>query len=246
MDDAARLCVDWIAERRGGRIATANLDFLAVARRDGSLKRLLAGCHLVVADGVPVMWLARLVGATRVARIGGADLVTEVLDRGNRRGALHVALYGSTDSVARDAQREIERRFPNVRVVSIINPPFREQTPEEEARDCESIRAASPGLVLVALGCPKQERLIERYFHAAPGAVWIGVGGTLDFLAGRRRRAPGFLQQAGLEWAVRLMQEPRRLWRRYLLRDLPVLIAVAPSCVLTALRRATGVRGGAN
>jgi hypothetical protein len=84
--------------------------------------------------------------------------------------------------------------------------------------------------VLVALGCPAQERRIQEYYHAAPGAIWIGVGGTLDFFGGRRRRAPGWVQALGLEWLFRLGQEPRRLWRRYLLRDLPALVQLLAWC----------------
>ncbi len=81
------------------------------------------------------------------------------------------------------------------------------------------------------MGCPKQERLIARYFDAAPAAVWIGVGGTLDFYAGRTRRAPRWMQAIGLEWVMRLAQEPRRLWRRYLLHDIPTLVRVTPACL---------------
>ena len=97
-------------------------------------------------------------------------------------------------------------------------------------------------LVLVALGCPYQEQVIARYYEAAPAAVWIGVGGTLDILAGRTRRAPRLLQRLGLEWLARLAQEPRRLWRRYLLRDVPALVAATPACVASGLRTLAGRR----
>src|SRR5690606_29054243 len=120
--------------------------------------------------------------------------------------------------------RRLEARFPAARIVLRLTPPFRPLVPEEVTAERDAIAHARPDLVLVALGCPRQERLIAEYHDAAPGAVWIGVGGTLDFLAGQRWRAPALVQRGGMEWLVRLAQEPRRLWRRYLLRDLPALL----------------------
>jgi N-acetylglucosaminyldiphosphoundecaprenol N-acetyl-beta-D-mannosaminyltransferase len=115
--------------------------------------------------------------------------------------------------------------------VDIVCPPFRPQTQRELEADAGRIGAAGPDLVLVALGCPRQERFIAQHFVAAPRAVWIGVGGTFDFYAGKRRRAPRVLQAVGAEWLARLAQEPRRLWRRYLVHDLPGLIGTAPALI---------------
>ncbi len=215
--------VEAITSGRGARIATANLDFVALARRDATLREDLANSTLVVADGKPIVWLARIAGARRIGRVNGVDLATELLRRGEALGGMRVALYGSTPDISRDAAAWIERTFVGVRIVAQLTPPFRELSEQESLAERARLTAAAPDLVLVALGCPRQERLIARYFDAAPGAVWIGIGGTLDFFAGRRWRAPRFVQAAGLEWAFRLMQEPRRLWRRYLLRDLPTL-----------------------
>lgn len=234
---AADRCVEAITSGRGARIATANLDFVALARRDATLREDLANSTLVVADGKPIVWLARIAGARRIGRVNGVDLATELLRRGEALGGMRVALYGSTPDISRDAAAWIERTCAGVRIVARLIPPFRELSEQESLAERARLTAAAPDLVLVALGCPRQERLIARYFDAAPGAVWIGVGGTLDFFAGRRWRAPRFVQAAGIEWAFRLMQEPRRLWRRYLLRDLPTLFAIAPGCVRTRLAR---------
>ncbi len=223
-------------ERRGARVATANLDFLAIARRDSRLAQLLRRSHLVVADGAPVVWLARLVGAGRVQRVPGVDFVGQLCAAGAERGGVRIVLYGGAPEVADRARARIESSFPGATVVEQIPPPFRELTAEEESEERARVAAANPELVLVALGCPKQERLIARYFDAAPGAVWIGVGGTLDFYAGRTRRAPRWVQALGMEWAMRLVQEPRRLWRRYLLHDIPTLARVAPACLRLRLR----------
>lgn len=237
LPEAVRTCLEWIEAGDGGRVATANLDFLAIARRDPTLKRLLAESHLVVADGAPVAWLARMAGASAARRSGGVDLVTMLLRAGVRRGGLRVALYGATPEVCTVASQHLPSTYPGVEVVAAISPTFgpRDLVAEQQARDLLAQRA--PELVLVALGCPKQEEVISDFFAVAPAAVWIGVGGTLDILTGHRRRAPRVMQRLGLEWAARLAQEPGRLWHRYLVRDLPVLAALTPPIVWGAIRR---------
>ncbi len=234
--EAADYCFAAIESGRGARVATANLDFVAMARRDATLRDDLASSSIVVADGAPVAWLARVAGARRTARTTGADLAAELFRRGSVRGHLRVAMYGGEPAIARRAAKAIVKQFPGIAIVVRISPPFRPLSEEERRAERRALREAAPELVLVALGCPKQERLIAEYAAEVPGAVWIGVGGTLDFFAGLRRRAPGAVQRLGLEWFVRLVQEPRRLWRRYLLRDVPALAAVAPRCVARRLR----------
>lgn len=236
MSDAVRFCMDAIESGRGARVATANLDFVAQALGNSQLRSQLERSDLVVADGAPVAALARVVGARSARRVAGVDLVQEICDAGSRNGGLSVALYGAAPEVASAAADRIERGYPGVRVALTLSPPYRELDAEERARDANAIGAAEPNLVLVALGCPRQEQVIEEYYPKAPQAVWIGIGGTLDFLAGRKRRAPSLAQRAGLEWAVRLLQEPRRLWRRYLLRDLPALARVMPGCLWRGIR----------
>lgn len=218
----------------GGRVATANLDFFALARRNEELRRHLRESSLVVADGMPVVWLARLSGAKRIRRMAGVDLVA-ALFRAERAIPLRVAIYGSTAEICDLAAPVLHDLGSGARVVHRAHPPFRLLTEAEREADQQALRAADPDVVLVALGCPAQERLIAEWYSIAPGALWIGVGGTFDFFAGVRRRAPGFTQAIGFEWVVRMAQEPRRLGRRYLLRDLPALIALVPGCVATRI-----------
>jgi N-acetylglucosaminyldiphosphoundecaprenol N-acetyl-beta-D-mannosaminyltransferase len=240
MADTVGYCLEAIEQRRGARIATANLDFLALAMTDESLRQRLHSSHLVVADGAPVAALARLVGGSRTRRVAGVDLVHELCREGSQRGGLNVALYGGAPEVAAAAAVRIEETYPGVRVALRLSPPFRELSDEEQAQHARAIGEAKPDVVLVALGCPRQEHVIAEYFRAAPQAVWIGVGGTLDFLAGRRWRAPRLVQRLGLEWGFRMVQEPGRLWRRYLLRDLPALARLGPGCIVRGLRARVG------
>ncbi|MCK9518956.1 MAG: WecB/TagA/CpsF family glycosyltransferase [Dehalococcoidia bacterium] len=232
--DAVRFCLDAVKSGDGAWVATANLDYVALARRDPELRALLREATLVVADGAPVAWLARISGASRARRVAGVDLVCHIF--ASAAHPLRVVLYGSTSPIAHAAARHLEQTYPAVRVVGVVCPPFTELSGPEREAECALLQDLAPDVVLVALGCPKQEQLIVRYRAACPAAVWIGVGGTFDFFAGHRRRAPGLVQRLGGEWLIRLAQEPRRLWRRYLLHDIPALIAVAPSCMGTRIR----------
>ncbi|MGE5595168.1 MAG: WecB/TagA/CpsF family glycosyltransferase [Hyphomicrobiales bacterium] len=237
IDQATDLILRAIDEGRGARVATANLDFVARARRDAQLRHDLATSDLVTADGAPVAWLARVAGAERITRVTGVDLVAALCARAASRPAgLRIAMYGSTPEVAGAAARELEARYPGVAVVAQICPPFRDLSDDELALHLAELSAVDPDVVLVALGCPRQERFIARHQHVAPRAAWLGIGGTFDFYAGTRRRAPGLLQRVGGEWLARLVQEPRRLWRRYFLDDIPALFAVAPACLEARLR----------
>ncbi|MCA9832080.1 MAG: WecB/TagA/CpsF family glycosyltransferase [Dehalococcoidia bacterium] len=229
LDAAADLCIAAVRARRGLRVATANMDFVARARRDEILRLDLERSSLVVADGAPVAWLARLAGGRQTRRVTGVDLVAAICRRASEASPVRVAFYGGAPAIAAQAAIELERRYPGVRVVTQISPPYRAMGRAEVDADVAALALASPDLVLIALGCPKQERFIAEHFGALPGATWIGVGGTFDFYAGRRRRAPKILQNVGAEWLTRLVQEPRRLWRRYLKDDLPSLLRVAPA-----------------
>jgi N-acetylglucosaminyldiphosphoundecaprenol N-acetyl-beta-D-mannosaminyltransferase len=216
----------------GGRVATANLDFLALARRSPELKANLRASTMVVADGTPVAWLARLTGSAATRRIAGVDLV-EGLCR--TKPGLRVAMYGSSPEIASPAALHL-RNTLGANVVSQVCPPFRPLTGNELAEHLREISQSEPDLILVALGCPAQERFISASFHQRPQAVWIGVGGTFDFFSGRRARAPRLVQAIGLEWMMRFAQEPRRLGARYFFRDLPALAKIAPGCLARRFR----------
>jgi len=229
LDEAVAFCLDRMRAGQTTRIATANLDFLALARRNWQLKHHLRTSDLVVADGVPVMWLARLAGAAETKRVAGVDFVTSLCAAGGRNGGVRVALYGSTEPVAGAARVYLEASFPGVTVADVICPPFRPLTMPEQSEITSRLNASHADVVLVALGCPGQERFAAEFSPRVPGKTWLGVGGSFDFFAGRRKRAPRLAQRFALEWFVRLLQEPRRLAGRYLLRDFPELMRLVPA-----------------
>jgi len=235
--EALSHCLHLIRSGSGGRVATANLDFFAIARRDAQLRMDLEQSSLVTIDGAPIAWLARLCGAASAQRYAGVDLVADLCSSATATQPLRAAILGSTPDVAGPATRSLTAVAPHVEFVFVEHPPFRPLTEDEVTSYKARLSDARPHVVFVALGCPRQERLIAEWSDSVVGALWIGIGGTLDFFAGKKRRAPGWAQQAGLEWVVRMGQDPRRLARRYLLRDIPALVAIAPGVVRSRFTR---------
>lgn len=208
------------------QVATANVDFLAQASRQASMRRLLTSCDLVVADGVPLLWMARWSGTPLPGRVNGTDLVHRLLaDAAGRRWT--VAFLGGEPGVAERAAAEAAGRWGTP--VAGVWPLSPEEVadPDASAAVAAEVGAARADLVLVALGGGRQERWIDAHRHLLGAGVAVGVGSALDFVAGSRRRAPLALQRRGLEWAWRLALEPGRLWRRYLVTDLALLVRFA-------------------
>jgi N-acetylglucosaminyldiphosphoundecaprenol N-acetyl-beta-D-mannosaminyltransferase len=214
-----------VAAGRGGAVFTPNVDHVVLASREPALARAYAGVDLSLADGMPVVWAARLLGAPVPERVSGSDLAFPLLERAAQRG-WRTYLLGGAPGVAEEAARRLRARLPSLVVAGTDAPriTLKPGDPEGEAA-LARLRAARPDLVLVALGAPKQELWIHRHRAALGPAVAVGVGATLDFLSGRVRRAPRWVSRAGLEWLWRLGREPRRLWRRYLVQD-PAFAAI--------------------
>lgn len=212
---------DAIDAGRGGWILTANLDVLRIWATDRRLREAARGVTLTVADGMPLLWAARLAGRPLPERVTGADLVVD-LSRAAATAGHGIYLIGGAPGVAREAGERLQRDCPGLRVQGAECPPLGFETDRDfmtALRD--RLRDAQPDIVYVGLGCPKQEQVIAELRDMLPGAWWIGVGGSFNFAAGRIRRAPAWAQRHGLEWLHRLAQEPRRLFRRYLVQDMP-------------------------
>lgn len=203
-----------VAGGRGGAVFTPNVDHVVNVERDAGLRAAYERVDLSLVDGQPVVWAARLLGTPVPEKISGSDLVPPLLERAAQRG-LRVALVGGDEGVAEKAAAA----NPRVQVVLAEGPRVGIEARDDEPALIERIRAAQPHLVLVGLGSPKQERFIDRARAQLAPAVLLGIGASLDFLAGTARRAPAWMSRAGLEWLYRLAQEPRRLAVRYLWND---------------------------
>ncbi|MCC6173987.1 MAG: WecB/TagA/CpsF family glycosyltransferase [Chloroflexi bacterium] len=213
------------------QIVTVNLDFVSIAERDPYFRDTLNEAELAVADGMPLVWLSRVMSSPLVERITGVELVDDCCRLVKEvRGS--VFLLGAAPGVAEIAAERLHARHPGLRVAGVYAPPFGPLTDEENERILARISRACPDVLFVALGAPQQDVWIRRNRdRIGMVSVAMGVGGTLDLLAGRVSRAPVWMQRAGLEWLFRLLQEPRRLWRRYIVDDIPMLLRLTKHAI---------------
>lgn len=218
-------CVDHIigalAQGRGGWVVTPNLDHLRRADRDPAFHAMLDEADLVVADGMPLIWASRLQGTPLPQRVAGSSLVWALAQAAAEHGR-SLYLLGGDPGAAQGAAKALSARYPDLRIAGTDCPAFGfDQDPEKIAEVTKKMLAAKPDIVYVGLGSPKQERLIRRIRVGSPHIWWLGIGISLSFIAGDVRRAPRWVQQFGLEWLHRLLQEPGRLAKRYLVDGLP-------------------------
>jgi len=229
-----------LGEGRGGWLITANLDFLRRWAKDHQMRALYSEADLRVADGMPLVWAARLQGDACPERVAGASMVEGLAARAATEGRTVALLGGSGGAAARTAEIWTVR-YPGLRVLDTIEPWVdADPTPEQTEPLRDWLRTHQPDLLLVGLGSPKQERLIQLLRDTAPSAWMVGVGVSFSFVAGQIRRAPPWMQDAGLEWVSRLWSEPKRLARRYLWEDLPFAGELFARSAWLRLRRRIG------
>jgi N-acetylglucosaminyldiphosphoundecaprenol N-acetyl-beta-D-mannosaminyltransferase len=214
------------------QVATANLDFWLNSLADPHLHRIIAGCSLVLPDGMPLVWASKLLGCPLAGRVTGVDLVPRLAELSARKG-YGIFLLGGKGDVAERAAELLERNYPGARIVGTCAPSEESMAQPDHSEIVHRIQAAKPDILLVALGNPKQEKWIWRHRKRLGVPVAIGVGGSFEMLVGNLRRAPAWIQRLGLEWAMRLVQEPSRLGPRYL-RDFVGLARRLPLTLLTA------------
>lgn len=207
----------WAHGRESRYITICNVHVVVTAAGDGDYRGIIEGSDLATPDGAPVAWMLRRQGFADVRRISGPDLMAKLLVRcAEERVAVY--LYGGTQDVLAKLRARIEADHPVLGVAGAESPPFRALSPEEDDAAVARINNSGAGIVFVGLGCPKQEQWMAAH-KGRVKAVMIGVGAAFDFHAGTVKRAPRWMQTAGLEWLHRLASEPRRLWRRYLVTN---------------------------
>lgn len=207
----------WIASRAAPQfIAVTGMHGLTEAQHDVSFKSILNSAALVVPDGMPLVWLARLRGFLLRRRVYGPELMSSFWQQTARKNYRHF-LYGGAPKIADVLAKHLSTKFPGNIIVGTLSPPYRPLTIAEQNQIAATINAARPDIIWVGLGTPKQERWMHDFTPRLTAPVLVGVGAAFDLLTGRVRQAPSWMSEHGLEWLFRLSQEPRRLWRRYLL-----------------------------
>ncbi len=227
LDQAVERSLGAVRDRQFMQICTVNLDFLVNARRKPDVRSILTGSELNIADGSPVLWLGRLTGHGLPERVAGSDFVPALASAAARSGA-SLFLLGGEGGAAADAGRILQAEHPGLRIAGVYEPPRASVEDMDDDEILGRIDEAKPDILLVAFGHPKQDLWIGAHRDRLPVSVAVGVGCTFDLIAGRRQRAPGWMQRAGLEWLFRVANEPTRLAKRYAIDGYWLLAILVP------------------
>lgn len=235
--------MDSIDAGRGGFVVTPNIDHMRRCVDNSDYRETVASADLVLADGVPLVWASRVAGDPLPEQVAGSNLIVSLPAAAAARG-ISIFLLGGAEGTAAGAAMALIQRFPGLRVAGTWCPPFGfEDSPEELARLEAAVVGASPDIVFVGLGSPKQERLIERLRGLLPRTWWLGVGISFSYVTGDVRRAPVWMRRMGVEWVHRVASEPGRLARRYLIEGIPFGVRLMSWAAWRRFRRRTEPSG---
>jgi N-acetylglucosaminyldiphosphoundecaprenol N-acetyl-beta-D-mannosaminyltransferase len=218
-------CVNHVLDEldagRGGMLVTPNLDYVNRCKKEKEFARMVLASDLIVPDGMPLIWASRLQGTPLPERVAGSNLISSLPGGAAARGRT-IFLLGGAPGTAEGSAEVLRKRFPSIKILGTHCPPlgFEKDAAKLQAID-DAVLTARPDLVLVALGAPKQERMVEHLQKILPLSWHVGVGNSFSFLSGDVQRAPVWMQKSGLEWLHRIIQEPGRLWKRYLIVGIP-------------------------
>jgi N-acetylglucosaminyldiphosphoundecaprenol N-acetyl-beta-D-mannosaminyltransferase len=216
-DEALERIWQLASRRQSGYVGICNAHSVVTAAQDPAFATALAGADMNTPDGAPVAWMLRKLGHPEQQRINGPDLMLRYCALASQRDEA-IFLYGASNETLTLLQKRLTQEWPTLKIAGAYSPPFRPLSAEEDAATVKLINDSGAGTVWVSLGCPKQELWMAKQ-RGRINAVMIGVGAAFDYHAGTLRRAPLWMQKRGLEWLYRLVTEPRRLWRRYLITN---------------------------
>jgi N-acetylglucosaminyldiphosphoundecaprenol N-acetyl-beta-D-mannosaminyltransferase len=220
-EDQINIIIKWSQSNLSKVVCIANVHMLVEGCQNPWFGEILHNADLVTPDGMPLVWMLRFLGTTHQDRVAGVDVLSSLCKHASERG-VSIYFLGSQDTILAKMRERLTREVPNLDIAGMQSLPFRPLTPEEDRELISSLNRSGAGLILVSLGCPKQEIWMSHHKEKI-AAVMIGLGGAFPVYAGIQKRAPKFFREAGLEWFFRLIQEPRRLWKRYA-STIPVFI----------------------
>lgn len=232
MQEALRVVFEAVRDNRKGYVCVTGVHGVMEAQTDEPFRRTLNDAMLVTPDGMPTVWIGRAQGHDRMDRVFGPEFMWNVCRESVREGSTHF-LYGGNPGVAEQLRENLCRAFPGLRVVGTYTPPFRPLTHDEESELVAQVSACNPDFFWVGLSTPKQEKFMAAYLDKLDTRVMVGVGAAFDVHTGRIKDCDQWIKRAGLQWAHRLLQEPRRLWKRYLINN--------PKFIVYALLQLTGI-----
>lgn len=200
-------------QKQSSVVCVANVHMFIEARKDPDFLQIIKNSDIVTPDGQPLTWALRSLNGIKQERVAGMDLLPDLLSIMSDQ---HISayFYGGLPEVLDEAKDYLKNNYPDLKIAGLYSPPFRPLTCSEEARVIEDINSTLPSVVFAILGCPKQEKWMA-FMKGKINTVMIGIGGALPVMVGIQKRAPKWMQQSGLEWLFRLLQEPFRLFKRY-------------------------------
>ncbi|MFB2974935.1 WecB/TagA/CpsF family glycosyltransferase [Microseira sp. BLCC-F43] len=232
-----KLMMDELESGRGGWCVTVNLDMLHQITDDIEVRSVVEKSSFCTADGISLVWASRILGTPLPERVCGCDLIYSLTDEAARRGR-SIFLLGGNPGTAEKAALVLKQRYQGLVVAGTYCPPFGFEQDAKQIEEIASIvRSAQPDIVYVGLSFPKQEKLIAKIRHVCPNAWWMGVGISFSYVCGEFKRAPLWVQKLGLETFYRVTLEPRRLAKRYLVRNPPFIIRLLISSSCERFRR---------
>lgn len=232
---------NWAKNRENHYVCIANVHMVVEAHWHADFAKVLEQADLVTPDGMPLVWLLRLMGVKHQNRVAGLDLFLVLCAQAEQIG-IPIYFVGSQASILERMRVRLIREFPKLQIAGMSPLPFRSLTDQEQEELLGSIEDSQAGLVFVSLGCPKQEKWMYQNRDRIP-AVMLGLGGVFPVYAGLQRRAPRWVREWGLEWLYRLIQEPRRLWKRYLVTNLVFLGLILRQLLFLGLKQFSLVLG---
>jgi N-acetylglucosaminyldiphosphoundecaprenol N-acetyl-beta-D-mannosaminyltransferase len=230
---ASSTILGWANKNTSQYVCAANVHMVMEAWDDLEFREVVNAADMVTPDGMPLVWMLRLKGRKEQQRVYGPNLMLHVLEMAAKE-EIPVGFYGGRPDVLERLIERMQERFPGLNVAYAYSPPFRVLTRVEDKQICQAIQKSGLRILFVGLGCPKQERWMADHQERI-SAVMLGVGAAFDFHAGVISQAPYWIQSLGMEWAYRFLQEPRRLWRRYLIQN-PRFVALALADLLGVLK----------
>ncbi|MBD2777341.1 WecB/TagA/CpsF family glycosyltransferase [Iningainema tapete] len=230
-DEQIQTILKWAKAKESRTVCVANVHMLMEAYWNPEFANVLKNADLVTPDGMPLVWMMRLLGAHQQDRVAGMDIF-QALCQFAQTMDISVFFVGSQTEILSRMRKRIGEEFPHLKIAAMEPLPFRPLTPDEDEALIRRINSSGAGLVLVSLGCPKQESWMAEH-QGKIQAVMIGIGGVFPVYAGIQKRAPRIVRNLGLEWLYRFIQEPRRLWRRYA-QTIPPFIWLALKQLLTS------------